>query len=138
MVEPALDRQWRLAALLHDAPEYVIGDMISPFKAALGLDYRAFENRLLGGHPRAFRPAAEVPAADRPHRQAGRQGRGLSRGDPACRLQPRGGGALLRPAAESGGPAGQPPDKTDAHAGGWRRASAIWRASGRWCREFPQ
>ena len=28
----------RLAALLHDAPEYVIGDMISPFKAALGLD----------------------------------------------------------------------------------------------------
>lgn len=36
----------RLAALLHDAPEYVIGDMISPFKAALGLDYRAFEDRL--------------------------------------------------------------------------------------------
>lgn len=38
--------QWRLAALLHDAPEYVIGDMISPFKAALGLDYRAFEAKL--------------------------------------------------------------------------------------------
>ncbi len=37
---------WRLAALLHDAPEYVIGDMISPFKAALGLDYRTFEDRL--------------------------------------------------------------------------------------------
>jgi 5'-deoxynucleotidase YfbR-like HD superfamily hydrolase len=36
----------RLAALLHDAPEYVIGDMISPFKAALGLDYAAFEARL--------------------------------------------------------------------------------------------
>jgi 5'-deoxynucleotidase YfbR-like HD superfamily hydrolase len=36
----------RLTALLHDAPEYVIGDMISPFKAALGLDYRAFEDRL--------------------------------------------------------------------------------------------
>jgi len=33
--------KWRLAALLHDAPEYVIGDMISPFKNALGLDYRA-------------------------------------------------------------------------------------------------
>lgn len=44
---PDLDRRWRLAALLHDAPEYVIGDMISPFKAALGLDYKAFENRLL-------------------------------------------------------------------------------------------
>ena len=37
----------RLAALLHDAPEYVIGDMISPFKAALGIDYRAFEDRLM-------------------------------------------------------------------------------------------
>ena len=36
----------RLAALLHDAPEYVIGDMISPFKAALGLDYHLFEERL--------------------------------------------------------------------------------------------
>lgn len=40
-------RQQRLAALLHDAPEYVVGDMISPFKAALGLDYKAFENRLM-------------------------------------------------------------------------------------------
>ena len=37
----------RLAALLHDAPEYVIGDMISPFKAAIGLDYKDFEHRLL-------------------------------------------------------------------------------------------
>jgi hypothetical protein len=36
----------QLYALLHDAPEYVIGDMISPFKAALGIDYRAFEDRL--------------------------------------------------------------------------------------------
>jgi 5'-deoxynucleotidase YfbR-like HD superfamily hydrolase len=45
--EDNLDRQARLAALLHDAPEYVIGDMISPFKTALGLDYKAFENRLL-------------------------------------------------------------------------------------------
>jgi uncharacterized protein len=38
---------WKLAALLHDAPEYVVGDLISPFKAALGLDYKAFEVRLL-------------------------------------------------------------------------------------------
>ena len=42
-----LDRRWRLAALLHDAAEYVIGDLISPFKAAIGLDYKAFENRLI-------------------------------------------------------------------------------------------
>ena len=40
-------KQLRLVALLHDAPEYVIGDMISPFKAALGVDYRAFEHRLM-------------------------------------------------------------------------------------------
>ena len=40
------DPRWQLAALLHDAPEYVIGDMISPFKAALGLNYRTFEHRL--------------------------------------------------------------------------------------------
>jgi uncharacterized protein len=36
-----------LAALLHDAPEYVIGDLISPFKRAVGLDYKTFEYRLL-------------------------------------------------------------------------------------------
>jgi uncharacterized protein len=45
-LRPDLELRWRLAALLHDAPEYVIGDMISPFKAALGVDYKAFEERL--------------------------------------------------------------------------------------------
>ncbi len=45
-LQPDVEPRWRLAALLHDAPEYVIGDMISPFKTALGLDYRAFEDRL--------------------------------------------------------------------------------------------
>jgi 5'-deoxynucleotidase YfbR-like HD superfamily hydrolase len=38
--------RWRLAALLHDAAEYVIGDLISPFKTAVGFDYKAFELRL--------------------------------------------------------------------------------------------
>ena len=45
-LQPGIEARWRLAALLHDAPEYVIGDMISPFKTALGLDYRVFEARL--------------------------------------------------------------------------------------------
>ena len=45
-LEPGIEPKWRLAALLHDASEYVIGDMISPFKAALGLDYKKFEERL--------------------------------------------------------------------------------------------
>jgi 5'-deoxynucleotidase YfbR-like HD superfamily hydrolase len=49
-----LARRWRLAALLHDAPEYVIGDLISPFKSAIGLDYKAFENRLLEAIHRRF------------------------------------------------------------------------------------
>jgi uncharacterized protein len=62
---PDCDRQWRLAALLHDAPEYVIGDLISPFKAAVGLDYKAFENRLLGAiHIRfGLPPAVPDPIA---------------------------------------------------------------------------
>lgn len=51
-------RQLRLAALLHDSPEYVVGDLISPFKAAVGLDYKDFENRLLGAiHIRFGLPA---------------------------------------------------------------------------------
>jgi uncharacterized protein len=41
-----LDRRRRLMVLLHDAPEYVIGDMISPFKAVIGDAYKAVEARL--------------------------------------------------------------------------------------------
>jgi 5'-deoxynucleotidase YfbR-like HD superfamily hydrolase len=44
---PEAVRADRLAALLHDAPEYVIGDMISPFKATIGGDYKEIERRLL-------------------------------------------------------------------------------------------
>ncbi len=43
-----------LAALLHDAAEYVVGDLISPFKAAIGYDYKAFETRLLGAIHQRF------------------------------------------------------------------------------------
>ncbi len=43
---PSISAKLELMALLHDASEYVIGDMISPFKNALGLDYRQFEDRL--------------------------------------------------------------------------------------------
>ena len=56
---PQWPTSWRLAALLHDAPEYVVGDLISPFKAALGLDYKTFERRLLEAiHIRFGLPAA--------------------------------------------------------------------------------
>jgi Predicted hydrolases of HD superfamily len=46
-----------LAALLHDAPEYVVGDLISPFKTAIGLDYKAFELKLLAAIHRRFKLA---------------------------------------------------------------------------------
>jgi 5'-deoxynucleotidase YfbR-like HD superfamily hydrolase len=59
---PRIDASLRLAALLHDAPEYVIGDMISPFKAVLGEDYKAVEKRLLAAiHIRFGLPAALAP-----------------------------------------------------------------------------
>ncbi len=70
---PQASRGERLAALLHDAPEYVIGDMISPFKAAIGGDYKIVERRLLQaiflryGLPAEMAPelAKAVKAADR-------------------------------------------------------------------------
>ncbi len=45
-LKPGWPAKWRLAALLHDAPEFVIGDMISPFKAQLGNGYKSIEHRL--------------------------------------------------------------------------------------------
>ena len=44
---PDLDKKWNLAALLHDAPEYVIGDLITPFKYALNNSYRFVEDNLM-------------------------------------------------------------------------------------------
>jgi len=60
---PEWDKKRRLMALLHDAPEYVIGDMISPFKAALGLDYKAFEAKLETAIHLRFGLPAHMPAA---------------------------------------------------------------------------
>jgi hypothetical protein len=54
--------RWRLAALLHDAPEYVVGDLISPFKTAIGLDYKAFELRLLAAIHSRFGIASKLPS----------------------------------------------------------------------------
>ena len=61
-LRPGLEPRWRLAALLHDAAEYVIGDMISPFKAALGVDYKAFEERLEQAIHVRFGLPARTPA----------------------------------------------------------------------------
>jgi uncharacterized protein len=55
--------RWRLAALLHDAPEYVIGDMISPVKDAVGPGYAALDGRLARAVHLRFGLPAELPAA---------------------------------------------------------------------------
>ena len=56
-----LAQKWRLAGLMHDAPEYVIGDMITPFKAALGFRYRQIEARLQEAVHIRFGLPAELP-----------------------------------------------------------------------------
>lgn len=72
-IRPDLEPRWRLAALLHDAPEYVIGDMISPFKAALGMDYHKFEERLETAiHVRFGLPAHVPPLVKKLIKQADR------------------------------------------------------------------
>jgi len=58
---PRLDRSGRLALLLHDAPEYVIGDMISPFKAVIGDSYKAVEKRLLAAIHLRFGLPVKLP-----------------------------------------------------------------------------
>lgn len=57
------DAKWRLAALLHDAPEYVIGDMISPVKAAVGPSYGELDLRLTAAVHLRFGLPAVLPAA---------------------------------------------------------------------------
>ena len=56
------DPRWRMAALLHDGPEYVVGDMISPFKAVMGGDYKAVEKRLQAAIHLRFGLPGHLPA----------------------------------------------------------------------------
>ena len=62
-IVPKAPVKWRLAALLHDAPEYVIGDMISPVKAAVGPGYGALDDRLTAAIHLRFGLPAALPAA---------------------------------------------------------------------------
>jgi uncharacterized protein len=71
---PGLDRGWRLAVLLHDAPEYVIGDMISPFKTVIGDAYKSVERRLLAAiHRRFGLPVKPSPELEKLIKTADRQ-----------------------------------------------------------------
>ena len=58
---PDLDKKWNLAALLHDAPEYVIGDLITPFKYALNNSYRYVEKNLMKAIYLRFGLPASLP-----------------------------------------------------------------------------
>ena len=60
---PGIGARWRLAALLHDAPEYVIGDMISPVKAAVGPGYKELDDRLTAAVHLRFGLPAVLPVA---------------------------------------------------------------------------
>ncbi len=62
-IAPKAPVKWRLAALLHDAPEYVIGDMISPVKSAVGAGYGQLDDRLSTAIHIRFGLPASVPAS---------------------------------------------------------------------------
>jgi 5'-deoxynucleotidase YfbR-like HD superfamily hydrolase len=73
-LSPDTPAAWRLAVLLHDAPEYVIGDIISPFKAVIGDAYKAVEQRLLVAiHLHFGLPVAKPAGLQRLIKQADRQ-----------------------------------------------------------------
>ncbi len=60
-LRPKLDAAGHLSAVLHDAAEYVIGDLITPFKAAVGVDYKALETRLMTAVRLRFGLPAQEP-----------------------------------------------------------------------------
>ncbi|MBU2980366.1 HD family hydrolase [Lentibacter algarum] len=62
-IAPNAPAKWRLAALLHDAPEYVIGDMISPVKASVGPGYEELDERLAAAIHIRFGLPAKIPTA---------------------------------------------------------------------------
>ena len=62
-LNPKAEVKWKLVALLHDAPEYVIGDMISPVKAFIGNEYKILEQTLLETIHIRFGLPAKTPKA---------------------------------------------------------------------------
>jgi hypothetical protein len=60
-LKPLWPAPWRLATLLHDGAEYVLGDLITPFKSQIGRTYKELENRLLGAIHLRFGLPATLP-----------------------------------------------------------------------------
>jgi len=65
VLKPDLADRWRLAILLHDAPEYVVSDIISPFKNVLGGDYKTVETRLMRAIHTRFGLPPDLPEVHR-------------------------------------------------------------------------
>ena len=59
-LNPNSNSEARLTALLHDAPEYVLGDLISPVKAAVGYGYETLDDKLTAAIHRRFGLPAKV------------------------------------------------------------------------------
>ena len=125
-LEPILAPKWRLVVLLHDAPEYVIGDMISPFKAVVGGGYKAVEHRLETAIHLRFGLPATIPAMIRTLTKRADHISAYFEAGRARRLRGQGGGEAVR-ARRKGSPSGSgsPPGRSA------RRRRASWSASTR-------
>ena len=116
-------------------PEYVIGDLISPFKAAVGLDYKAFEVQLLQAIHRRFGLPPALPEPVTAAHQARRPHRRLLRGHRARRLRHGGGRPLLRRAQRPAARCSKRWKSLEPLAGGGG-ASRVSRPLSRACREL--
>ena len=86
-LDAKLTRRARLFVLLHDAPEYVIGDMISPFKAVIGITYKAVEERILSAVLLRFSLETMHSESSGEIDETRRSRRRFFRGDAACRFR---------------------------------------------------
>ena len=104
MTAPGLDAKGRLAVILHDAPEYVIGDLISPFKALLGGEYKAIESRLLAAIHRRFGVPTPLPAGSPPRSRRRTASRPTTRrrSSPASARRRRGSSSGARKGVDAG------------------------------------
>ena len=106
-LQPDLTVASKLTALLHDAAEYVLGDLISPFKAVIGDSYKTVEARLTSAiYLRFGLPAEPSASLKRVVKRADRIA-AYPRSDTARRLRARGGAEVLRPARSHPEPSGR-------------------------------
>lgn len=62
-LDPKAEKCWQLAALLHDGPEYALGDLIAPFKKVVGETYHQVEQSLQQAIHRRFSLPKVLPSS---------------------------------------------------------------------------